>query len=62
MVRLNTYGVKYYQTLPIQWARPCDGQMLEQAIMIEVTEAHYGSATGGGGGSAGGGAGRDQHN
>lgn len=46
------------QEIPVQWARPWDGEILEDSFVINVTRS-YGGAEGGGGQTSGGGAGRD---
>lgn len=46
------------QEIPVQWARPWDGEILEDNFVISVTRS-YGGAEGGGGQTSGGGAGRD---
>lgn len=46
------------QTIPVQWARPWDAEILEDSFTITVTESSYGGAEGGGGQTSGGGAGR----
>ena len=51
------------ESIPVQWARPCDGQILEDRFEIIVTPSGggdgFGGAGGGGGQTSGGGAGRD---
>lgn len=59
MLTFTGQKVSHVQTCPVEWVRPCDGQMLETSISIEVVEPQYGHAEGGGGSSAGGGAGRN---
>ena len=57
------YGAMSYhsqgQTIPVQWARPWDAEILEDTFTITVTESSFGGAEGGGGQTSGGGAGRD---
>jgi len=48
------------QTIPVQWARPWDAEILEDSFEIFVYQnPGYGGAEGGGGQTSGGGAGRD---
>ncbi|MBR2697942.1 MAG: hypothetical protein IKE76_05050 [Clostridia bacterium] len=52
--------VNPFQEIPVQWARPWDGEILEDSFDIHVSpNPGYGGAEGGGGQTSGGGAGRD---
>ncbi len=55
--RVITEGL---ETIPVQWARPWDGEILADSFDIFVTpDTGFGGAEGGGGQTSGGGAGRD---